>query len=291
MAFTFDCPTRWGDMDAYAHLNNGSYVDYLQEARVAFLHSGDFAYMLGDTPEPGNDGSNTNAILVTGHQVEYVRAAEYGPPVQVRLAVDRLGAARFTIGYDLVSDSHLIARARTVLCPFDLATNRIRRLTPREKEWFESYAEPVDPLPAVPRLRIGDHDAHHYPLQVRWGDLDAYRHANNVKYFTYVQEARVALIRGLAVHRPEGAPLPRWMVVRQDMEYAVQLDFRREPYLISTAVQRIGDSSLTLAAEITDPETGTLHASSRTVIVHTTDDGATRLPDWMREAIAPWLLG
>ena len=28
---------RWGDMDAQAHVNNATYVDYLQEARVDML--------------------------------------------------------------------------------------------------------------------------------------------------------------------------------------------------------------------------------------------------------------
>ncbi|WP_432558323.1 acyl-CoA thioesterase [Granulicoccus sp. GXG6511] len=279
-------------MDAYHHLNNGSYVEFLQEARVNFLHSGDFAYMLGDEPVPGAEGPNPNAILVTGHQVEYLRAAEHGSPVQVTLVVDRLGAARFTLAYDLVSDGHLIARARTVLCPFDLETNQIRRLTPLEKAWFQGYAEPVEPLPTVPKMRVGDHPAFEFPLHVRWGDLDSYRHANNVKYFTYVQEARVALLRDLADRRPAGADRAgNWMVVRQDMEYAVQIDFRPEPYLVRTAVQRIGRTSLTLAAEIIDPATGTLHASSRTVLVHMTIEGPTALPDWLREAVAPWELG
>ena len=33
-------PSRWGDLDAQGHVNNGFYVDYLQEARVHFLLTG-----------------------------------------------------------------------------------------------------------------------------------------------------------------------------------------------------------------------------------------------------------
>ena len=40
--FQFSCPLRWGDLDAQGHVNNAVVVDYLQEARVAFLLSGDF---------------------------------------------------------------------------------------------------------------------------------------------------------------------------------------------------------------------------------------------------------
>lgn len=279
-------------MDAYQHLNNGSYVDFLQEARVDFLHAGDFGYMLGDEPVPGTDGPNPNAILVTGHQVEYLRAAAAGPPVRVRLVVDKLGAARFTIAYELFSGQHPIARARTVLCPFDLETNQIRRLTPVEKEWFGGYAEPVEPLRAVPKVRIGDRATHEYALRVRWSDLDSYRHANNVKYFDYVQEARVALLHQVAEARPAEAERPgQWVVVRQDMDYVAQIDFRRAPYVVRTAVQRLGETSLTLAAEIVDPLTDTLHAASRTILVHAAGSGTTALPPWLRAAVSDWTLG
>ncbi|HEX6875768.1 MAG TPA: acyl-CoA thioesterase, partial [Nocardioidaceae bacterium] len=30
----YDCPLRWADMDSLGHVNNVTYVDYLQEARV-----------------------------------------------------------------------------------------------------------------------------------------------------------------------------------------------------------------------------------------------------------------
>ena len=29
------------------------------------------------------------------------------------------------------------------------------------------------------------------PMRVRWSDVDAYGHVNNVKYFEYFQEARI----------------------------------------------------------------------------------------------------
>lgn len=291
MAFLFDCPTRWGDMDAYQHLNNGIYVDYLQEARVAFLHSGELAYILGDEPIPGEDGPNNNAILVTGHEVEYLRPAEHGQKVQVQLVVDQVGAARFTIAYDILADGVTIVRARTVLCRFDLSTGQIRRLTDTEREWFSSYAEPVEPLAALKKVRIADHPAHEYALSVRWSDLDSYRHVNNATYYDYIQEARVGLMQDLLVHRPpQSERTGQWIVARQDTDYAVQIDYRPEPYLIRTAVQRIGATSITLAAEIIDPHTGLILASSRTVLVHTTVQGPTQIPNWVRQELAPWVL-
>lgn len=286
MAYVFECPTRWGDMDVYGHLNNASYVDFLQEARVDFLHGCGFAYLLGDEPAPGTEGPNSQAILVTGHQIEYLEPAAAGLPVRVRLVVDQLGAARFTLAYDLFSGDRQVARARTVLCPFDLDTSQIRRLASVERAWLARYAESVDPLPAIDKVRVADHPAHDYPLRVRWSDLDSYRHANNVKFFDYVQEGRIRLLQDLLAHQPDGAERPgQWIVVRQDMDYLAQLDFRPQPYLVRTAVQQIGRSSLTLAAEIVDPGTPTTYASARTVLVHTARGGAVPIPQWLREAV------
>ncbi len=33
-----------------------------------------------------------------------------------------------------------------------------------------------------------------YPMLVRWSDIDSYDHVNNVRYFDYFQEARIAFL-------------------------------------------------------------------------------------------------
>ena len=61
--YTHRCPMRWGDMDAQGHVNNAAYLDYLQEARVAFLLSG----------SPVLHHLLDSGVLVINHQLEYVR--------------------------------------------------------------------------------------------------------------------------------------------------------------------------------------------------------------------------
>lgn len=36
--FRYHIPVRWGDLDAYNHVNNASYLRYLEETRVQWLH-------------------------------------------------------------------------------------------------------------------------------------------------------------------------------------------------------------------------------------------------------------
>ena len=65
----------------------------------------------------------------------------------------------------------------------------------QERAVFAAGLEPDhEPLPRPAEAGLGRGGGHDYPLQVRWSDLDSYGHANNVKYYDYIQEARVALM-------------------------------------------------------------------------------------------------
>jgi acyl-CoA thioester hydrolase len=118
---------------------------------------------------------------------------------------------------------------------------------------------------------------------VRWSDLDSYGHANNVKYYDYIQEARVALmaqaLRWLERDSPSADDV--WVVVRQDLDYRRPLDFRVEPYRVNTVVTSVGNRSIRLAAQIDDPATGAVFAQARTILV-----GRQPLTDEQREALA-----
>ena len=267
--YTHSCPMRWGDMDAQGHVNNAAYVDYLQEARVSFLLSG----------SPVLHHLLDSGVLVVNHQLEYLKPVTFSDrPLIVTLWVDAVGGSRFSIGYEVYDGADLAARARTGLVPFDLANNALRRLTTQERDLLGRALAPAEPLRPVPKIAItGDH--HRYLLTVRWSDLDSYGHVNNVKYYDYVQEARISLVSSTVGWEPEAV----WMVVRQDLEYLKPMDFRTEPYEVGTALTAIGNRSFTVAAEIRDPTSSTVFATARTVVV-----GASPLTDDQRSALNRW---
>lgn len=278
----YDIPTRWGDMDAQAHINNATFVEFLQEARTELLLDGPNAHLLG------------GGVVVVGHQVEFLRPVVHGQPVRADVCVDQLGAARFSLAYDLLAGDEVAVRARTVLCPFDLQTQRVRRLTAAEREHFASLQADVEPLRDLPGVAAGDHPAYVHPVRVRWGDQDAYGHVNNVRAYDYVQEARVAMMNAADPDggvRDAGSADQLWLVVRQDVDYLAQLHFRREPYAARTVVAKAGTSSLTLACDIRDDVTGEVFQRARTVMVCAGPDGRPRpLPERMRGRLADWVI-
>jgi acyl-CoA thioester hydrolase len=254
----YRCPLRWGDMDAQGHVNNAAYVDYLQEARVDFLLSG----------PPLLRQMLSSGVLVISHQMEYLRPLQVlgQRPLDIDLWVDSVGASRFVIGYELFDGPALAGRARTALVPYDLATDSLRRLTLEERGLLSGELTTAEPLRALPKSDGNGH-GHRYPLRVRWSDLDSYGHVNNVKYYDFIQEARLALFVEILGWPAENTKDEVWLVVRQDVDYLQPMDFRPEPYEIVTVVSRIGSRSITLEAEIRDPSSRTGYARARTIVV------------------------
>ena len=114
---------------------------------------------------------------------------------------------------------------------------------------------------------------------MRWSDLDSDGHVNNVKYYDYIQEARIALIQATVGWESDDV----WMVARQDVKYLHPLDFRPEPFEVGTFVSAVGSRSFTLEAEIRDPASGTVGANARTVAV-----GVAPSTEAQRAALAVW---
>ncbi len=265
----YRCPLRWGDLDAQGHVNNAAYLDYLQEARVDWLLAG--------PPEMGH--LLQAGVLVVSHQVEYLAPVSYGPePLLIELWADTVGASRFTIAYDVWDGDVLAARARTGATPFDLAGGGLRRLEDAERAALTAVLEPARPLRPLDRSPVVE-PASHYPLAVRWSDLDSYGHVNNVKYFDYVQEARIVLMHATLDWQPEDV----WVVARQDLEYRRPMDLQPEPYDVSTCVTAVGNRSFTLAVEIRNSRDDALNATARTVVV-----GERPLTAAQRSALGRW---
>jgi acyl-CoA thioester hydrolase len=70
---------RWGDMDAYGHINNVQIVRMLEEARIAAFGPPRGAGLPGVEPPAAlfNDVEEGIMTLVVEHKVRYVRTLDY----------------------------------------------------------------------------------------------------------------------------------------------------------------------------------------------------------------------
>ncbi len=113
--FQFHIPVRWGDLDAYNHVNNASYLRYLEEARVQWLRT-----FITDWD------SVSAAPVMAAVQLNY--RVPIGWPAQVRVtqSIERMGNTSVTIGHRIESEdgSVLHADGHVVLVWIDRASGQ-----------------------------------------------------------------------------------------------------------------------------------------------------------------------
>jgi acyl-CoA thioester hydrolase len=246
----YECPLRWADLDLLGHVNNVVYVDYLQEARVDMLRT--------HAPDRRAD-ELAEGVVVVRHEVSYLAPLTFRfGPVSIECWVTEVRAASFTMAYEIFDEDEngtrtTYVRASTVLTPYVFATERPRRLTTEEKDVLAPFVEEGGPGSA--RIApVTAWEPGHFALHVRFSDVDVYGHVNNVKYFEYLQEARIPLMRDLVEHVP-GAGDIRVVVAQTDVDYKVPILFRPEPYDVWSRVTHVGTRSFTVESEIRDGET------------------------------------
>jgi acyl-CoA thioester hydrolase len=138
---------RWGDVDAYQHVNNAAMLQLLEEARIeAFWRHPD------DTREDawptavldGGPGAEL-ATFVARQEIEYLLPLEYRrTPVIVDLWVARLGGASIDVCYEVRDDGSnpaVYARSTATIVLVDAATGRPRRISDEQRAVWEPYIE------------------------------------------------------------------------------------------------------------------------------------------------------
>ena len=147
--YRYLCPLRWGDMDAYGHVNNVLFLRYLEEARIGMFNAA--------APDDGG-GLVDTGILVARHEIDYLLPLHYRPqPVPIDVWVTGLGGASFEVCYEVLDPGAdggpdtVYARAESTMVVYDFARERPRRLGAVEKARLHGWED--DPVPLKRQLR------------------------------------------------------------------------------------------------------------------------------------------
>ena len=104
---------------------------------------------------------------------------------------------------------------------------------------------------------------HEKRIEIRWRDLDAYRHVNNAVYATYLEECRDELVDSVL----EGiGDVWDYVLARVAIDYRRELTQADDVVVVRCVVERLGTSSITLREEIRTRD-GELSAEAEAVLV------------------------
>ena len=113
---------RWGDLDAFGHVNNATYLIYAQEARFAW--------------------SKMIEMVVARAEVDFIAPIYTGDIyIDVEIWVNKIGNSAFGLTYEMKNGDELLARIKTVQVTVSMETKKSRPLTDSEREFLTKYLE------------------------------------------------------------------------------------------------------------------------------------------------------
>lgn len=148
-SLTLHVPMRWGDMDAYGHINNVEILRILEEARIhAFGPPAGTGLPGVEVAQPifSELAADVQALVVE-HRVRYLAPLNYrNVPAVIRIWISAVKGASFTVAYgifDPVTESKCVI-AETVLAFFHEPSGTLVRLTAANKAQLEKLRGPAN---------------------------------------------------------------------------------------------------------------------------------------------------
>ena len=130
---------------------------------------------------------------------------------------------------------------------------------------------------------------HKCQLQIRWADLDAFKHINNAAYLVYMQEARADFTWFVRIARGEEPLLADMVVARAEVDFLSPIHQTGTTLDVEIYIEKISNSSFVMVYEMS--QGGTLRARGKTVQVGVDmeTEKARRLRDSEREFLSQYL--
>ena len=122
MRFTNKQYVRWGDLDAFGHVNNATYLIYAQEARFAW--------------------SKMLEMVVARAEVDFIAPIYTGDIyIDVEIWVNKIGTSSFGVTYEMKNGDELLAVVKTVQVTVSMDTKKSRPINDAEREFLNKYLE------------------------------------------------------------------------------------------------------------------------------------------------------
>ena len=229
---------------------------YILDEPTTGLHFHDIEQLLKVLHRLADDG---NTVVVIEHNLDVIKTADW---------IIDLGPEGGGGGGTIIASGtpEQIAKVKAV------AHGSLPRACPcKHEEEESSVSEPFQPLLA----RV--------PITVRWRDLDAYNHVNNSVFLTYLEEARLVWLAGLAGDWKTETSSP--VLAASQVNFRGQIEWPGE-LVVELRCEKLGNRSLTLAHRIVSADAATLYSDASVVMVwiNPQTGRSVPLPDAVRSA-------
>jgi acyl-CoA thioester hydrolase len=124
--FSTTVRVRWGDCDAFGHVNNASYLSYFEEARIDYWKA-----VVPDIPFTG--------MAIAHVTVDFKGQAYPGDELTVRVAITELKRTSFWAAYEVTRGDQVVATGRSAQVFFDYRSQQSTPMPPAFRQRIASY--------------------------------------------------------------------------------------------------------------------------------------------------------
>jgi|Deesub1362A_J573_1020465.scaffolds.fasta_scaffold05651_2 acyl-CoA thioester hydrolase len=127
----------------------------------------------------------------------------------------------------------------------------------------------------------------YYPLEIRYGDIDAQRHVNNARYFTFMEQARVRYFEHLGLWDGRDFDDVGIILLEASCTFKAPIQYGQQVRL-GARVVRLGNKSIEMEYRFEEQTSGSILAEGRAILVSYDyhRNRSRRIPDAWREAIS-----
>lgn len=129
---------------------------------------------------------------------------------------------------------------------------------------------------------------HTFRCPLRWSDMDAFGHVNNVVFLRYLEEARIDFMFRLAPGEGCRAFSEGSVVARHEVDYLRPLVHRHEPVTVESWITKLSAASFTIAYEIKDEDSVYVRASTVVVPYVLAEGRPRRITPEERQFLLPY---
>ncbi len=113
---------RWSDTDKYAHVNNGKYFDYFEEARTTWVY--EFSELIEWAKE------NNIQLVISEQSCKYRLPVMHPNKLEVTQNVTKCGAASIELAYEIriLGSEEIVTTANVKLACYNANTGRLEKI-------------------------------------------------------------------------------------------------------------------------------------------------------------------
>ena len=109
--FQHNLKTRWRDLDAFKHVNNATFLSYIEDARIVFFKRWGIDF-------------KKKSLIVAAVKIDYINQLEHPSKIIVGQKVSRIGNKSFDIQSAIFKDNILICQSTITSVCYDFINSK-----------------------------------------------------------------------------------------------------------------------------------------------------------------------